>query len=109
MVDTYQIATIGQNATNTLTFSTNGIVVEIIIQDDEQIIPGGYSDPPQGGPQEDQTEKTKTVVVRVTIGDRTYTKTKTVTTGKKITVQDVNVEVIQSQDKPTIKIKVDNL
>lgn len=110
LIDTYQLATGGQNSDDTFTLASNGILIDITVT------PLPPSDIPSGGgglgdlkwtkSREDEEEKKdrKKVTVVVTIKGQKYTETLIVEDRPKLTAKDVNVEVIPTTDKPKIKI-----
>ena len=105
--DTYQIATSGQNLTNSFTLASNGILIDIFIDDLPPIIipiePIEYS----GGIFTDEREKKvtrKRITVVATVGGIDYKKSIIVEDRPSLTVKDVDVDVQVTDNKPIIKI-----
>jgi len=115
LIDTYQIATVGQNSRNTFTLASNGILVDVVITDLPDItIPsigegGGGSTSFLGhdGQKEVIKKHRKKITVTATIAGVKYTETKIVEDKPKLQIKDIDVNVTESKNKkPTIKIIV---
>jgi hypothetical protein len=116
LIDPYQIATCGQNLTNTFTLATNGILVDVVIQDLPDIpippdfggggiIPGQeWPQPPISGSQE--VIKRKQITVTATIGGVEYTESIIVEDEPNLTVDNVSVDVQTTDSQPIIKISI---
>jgi len=105
LIDTYQIATMGQNSTATFTLASNGILVDVAITP----LPPIPVRPP-GGSTGVQFEKKeidrKKITVTVHYEGKEYKETKIVYDKPKLQVEDVNVDVSPTEDKPKITITV---
>lgn len=115
LIDTYQLATSGQNSLNTFTLASNGILVDVFIEDVPVV-----EIPPEiagGGPAglsrwlSDDREKTvktkKRITVKAVIDGKEYTETLMVDDKPHLTVKDVSVDVNRDLDKkPSITISV---
>jgi len=115
LIDTYQIATCGQNLTNTFTLASNGILVDVFIEDLPSIIfpPGGGGIIPGqewppishvSGSQEEITRKRITVIA--TIKGIEYKETIIVEDEPNLTVDNVSVDVQATDTKPIITISI---
>lgn len=95
LIDTYQIATMGQNYIGSYTLATNGILIDVRIED--------------AGPLDDIQRKDdvvrKKVSVVVTIDGVQYTESIIVEGRADLSVDDVKVNV-GMDDKPTIGIEI---
>lgn len=106
LIDTYQLATSGQNFVDTFTLASNGILLEVIIED---IIEtpfnnlGGISVPTSGSYE--QTIKKKVTVI-ATINNIKYTESLMVENKPNLKIEDIEVNVIQDVSKPKIKINI---
>ena len=104
-VDTYEIATIGQNLSNTFTLASNGILIDIQIED---LVPGiipGKGKAPYDKPEREVDRKK--ITVTVTIDNKKYVESIIVEDKPELTVDDVSVDVQETTDKPKIKISFD--
>lgn len=113
LIDTYQIATIGQNLTNTFTLASNGILVDVFIQDLPDIIlppnTGGGLIPGQDwlGTEEEKKKITrKQITVIATIKGVEYKETIIVEDEPSLTVDNVSVDVQPTDSKPIITISI---
>ena len=109
--DPYQIATVGQNSRNTFTLASNGILVDVFIEDVPVTeIPdfGGGIIPGQEWPPIDDKKKKefKRITVIATIDDKEYRETKIVQDEPNLRVQDVNVGIKQTDTQPVITISL---
>jgi len=107
-VDTYEIATSGQNLSNTFTLASNGILVDIAITPLPPAParrPGGIFEPYKKEEEEKKRDRKK-ITVTVTIDNKKYTESIIVQGRPDLTVDDVNVDVTPTDDKPTIKVTV---
>jgi len=109
LIDPYQIATMGQNSRNTFTLASNGILVDVFIDiiippveiPSSGIIPGQES-PPKG--ESDRCKKRITVVT--TINGKEYTESIEVETCIELSAKNVEVDINQNSEIPTINISV---
>lgn len=105
LIDTYQIATIGQNSNSTFTLASNGILVDVTITP----LPPIPIRPPGGSTGVQYKKKEidrKKVTVVVHYEGKEYKETKIIYDKPELKVEDVNVEVSATQDKPKVKITV---
>ena len=113
LIRPYLIATCGQNSTSTFTLASNGILVDIFIDDIpiEPILPpdGGGIIPGQEWPpisESDESPCKKRVTVVATIKGVKYTETIIVENCVDLKVKDVDVDVTLNNDKPIITIRI---
>jgi len=110
----YQIATCGQNSQNTFTLASNGILIDIFIDDipipdlppvDETggIIPGQEWPPIS---ESDESPCKKKVTVVATIKGVKYTETIIVEDCVDLKVKDIDVDVQLTDNQPVIKISI---
>jgi len=107
LIDTYQLATGGQNFVDTFTLASNGILIDIQVTPIPPIppIPPG----PPGfdgtgfGKKEEKERKKITVTVTMENGKK-YTEEIIVEDKPTLTAKDVNVDVQPTDDKPIIRI-----
>ena len=108
--DPYQIATIGQNSRNTFTLASNGILVDVFIEDlpDIGIPPQGGIIPGQEWPSTEDKKKKhrKRITVVATIKGKDYRETKIVEDEPLLTVKDVDVDIQNIDTQPIIKITI---
>jgi len=108
LIDTYQIATGGQNSLDTFTLASNGILVRIAIT---PIPPTPTPTPGRGGssdyglPKRKEKEKKK-ITVWVTIDGIEYTESIIVKDKPNLKVEDVKVDVTPTSDRPKITISL---
>jgi len=107
LIDTYQLATGGQNFVDTFTLASNGILIDIQVTPIPPIppfVPGGSST--YGLPYEKKKEKDrKKITVTVTMPNgRRYVEEVIVEDKPKLQAKDVSVDVKQTDDKPIIRI-----
>jgi len=112
LIDTYHIATGGQNFQDTYTFASNGILIRVEVQPLPPIpIPprrGGGTAPSWVDHHPDKKEITrKKIIVTATICGVDYTEEVIVEDKPKLTAKDVSVEISNKEDKPKIKISFD--
>ena len=111
-IDPYQIATCGQNSRNTFTLASNGILVDVFIEDivvpiPTRRAPGGAQGYQPSDGKEEKKKKKKKVTVVATVAGKKYTKTVIVEDRPDLTVKDVEVDVnLQEDNKPSIKITI---
>ena len=106
LIDTYDLATIGQNSTNTYTRASNGILVDIAIIPIPPAPPrpgGGSSGPYK---KEEEEKERKKITVTVTIEGKKYTESVIVEDRPDLSVDDIDVDVQPTNDKPKITITV---
>lgn len=136
LIDTYQIATCGQNTYQTCTMASNGILLCIKI---EPVIPsggggGGYihgglsrnkrrdheernredyrhrdehkKEIKKGKEKEKEFDTYRRITVIATINNVEYKETRIVEDYPEITIEDVNVEISDKETKPKITITV---
>ena len=98
-VDTYEIATMGQNLSNTFTLASNGILVDVVID----VIPDVVIPPVSTGfaepfyPQEEEKRKS---FKRITVT--------ALTDDLDVTIDDIEVRINRDQPKPIITVLVKN-
>ena len=111
IVDTYEIATMGQNLSNTFTLGSNGILIDILIEDLAPIIPPvdkkGKAPSGVGYKEEEEEITRKKITVIVTLNGKKYRESIIVEDKPELNVEDINVDVQETQDKPKIKISFD--
>lgn len=115
-IDTYQIATCGQNLTNTFTLASNGILVDVFIQDLPDIIfppdSGGGIMPGQEWPPQSPVSgsqeviKRKKITVVAHIGGMDYTQSIIVEDEPNLTIDNVSVDVQSTDIQPIITISI---
>lgn len=110
-IDTYQIATSGQNLIDTCTLASNGILLKIEVT---PVTPpvrgvGGSILDTVPFPIEKEREEcvTKKIKVTATIGGKKYIEEVVVECKPTLTAKDIKVDVSQKEDKPKIKISFD--
>lgn len=103
-VDTYEIATIGQNLSNTFTLASNGILIDIQIEDLAPAIIPGKGKAPYDKPEEVDRKK---ITVTVTLNNTKYVESVIVEDKPELTVDNVSVDVQETQNKPKIRISFD--
>jgi hypothetical protein len=113
LIDTYQIATIGQNSYNTFTLASNGILVDVEIVDLPPIVVPPVEEPISGGGvstwtgKEERKKTRKKIIVTATINGVKYKQEKIVEDKPKLSIKDVDVNVTESKSKrPIIEINV---
>ena len=114
LIRPYLIATCGQNSTSTFTLASNGILVDIFIDDIPitPIIPGdgtsgiipGQEWPPTNESDESPCKKRVTVVA--TIKGVKYTETIIVENCVDLKVKDVDVDIQDIDTQPVITIRI---
>lgn len=106
LIDTYQLATLGQNLINTFTLASNGILLDITIEPISSPLltkkHGGVS--PHIITYDEKEEDFKKVTVTAYIKGEKYTETIIVKGHPTISVKDLNIDVNKSIKKPVIKI-----
>lgn len=106
LIDTYQLATSGQNFISTSTLASNGILIDIIIETipDTGVAVGGVFVPTIG--KEEKKKEKKKVTVIATIGGIEYKETIIVKDRPELSVEDVKVEIVETSTKPLINIVI---
>lgn len=110
LIDTYQIATGGQNSIDTFTLASNGILLKIEVTPVIPSRPGGGSYPshiPYPIEKEREDCILKKIKVTATIDGKEYIEEVIVECKPKLKAKDVKVEVNKEEDKPKIKISFD--
>ena len=108
LIDTYQLATSGQNFVDTFTLASNGILIGITITP----LPPAPPRRPGGSPsaykreEEEKERDRKKITVIVTIDNKKYTESVIVEGKPDLSVQDVDVDVQPTDTKPKITISV---
>tara|TARA_R110000803_G_scaffold54040_2_gene110609 strand:- start:419 stop:754 length:336 start_codon:yes stop_codon:yes gene_type:complete len=108
LIDTYQLATSGQNFVDTFTLASNGILIDITITPippRPRPIPGGPGGSPSTYKKEEEKHRKKITVI-VTINQKKYKETVIVEDQPNLAIEDINVDVVQTEDRPQIKITV---
>lgn len=110
-IDPYELATFGQNMSNTFTLASNGVLVDVFIVDlPDVVIPGiEYGDtggiiPGQEWPQEETTITRKKICVIATIDGKKYEQCLIVEDQPNLKVGDIDVDVTDTDTSPKIKI-----
>lgn len=105
LIDTYQLATGGQNFVDTFTLASNGILINVTITPlpPIPIRPSGGS---TGIYHKKKEIDRKKVTVVVHYEGKEYKETKIIYDKPNLKIEDINVEVSPIQDKPIIKITV---
>jgi hypothetical protein len=124
-IDTYQLATGGQNLSDTYTLASNGILVRVYIDvlpsDNPYLNVGGYLvkgigknlrkkerqkyDERKEHEHEKEVDRRK-ITVCATIDGREFCETLIVLDKPKLTIDDIKVDVLTSEKEPKIKITV---
>jgi len=123
LIDTYHIATMGQNSINTFTLASNGILIFVTIEP-EPPTPEPEDRPSIGGflpnglarnvrkktrekrkdqQQEEECPKQKITVTAI-IGGKEYIETITVECRPELSIDDVDVQINEIETRPKIKI-----
>ena len=103
LIDTYQLATGGQNFVDTFTLASNGILIDIQVTPIPPRPGGGGST--YGLPSDKKKKKRKKITVTVTMPDGgKYTESMIVEDKPNLTAKDIQVEVLPTNDRPKIKI-----
>lgn len=104
-IDTYLLATGGQNFRDTFSLAVNGVLVRVIIEDipSTQFLGGGIPSSP-----EKEKEKKKKVTVIATIEGIEYTKTVIVNNRPNLSIKDIKIEIREVKKKPNIRVKIIN-
>lgn len=108
-VDPYEIATMGQNSSNTYTLASNGILVGVIFTDIEVVVPPistGFAEPWYLG-EEPETKKFRRITVTAVINGNTYTDS-ALTDDMYVSIDDIEVTINRDQPKPSISVIVKN-
>ena len=103
LIDTYQLATGGQNFVDTFTLASNGILIDIQVTPVPPIPPGPPGFGGFGTVEPKKDKKKITVAVTMPDGMR-YTESVVVEDKPNLTAKDVQVEVLPTNDRPKIKI-----
>ena len=94
LIDTYQLATSGQNFVDTFTLASNGILIDVTITPiPPRPRPGGPGGAPSLYKREEEKEKKKITVI-VTIDQKKYKETIIVEDQPNLSIEDINVEDI---------------
>lgn len=108
LIDTYQLATCGQNLTNTFTLASNGILVDVTIED--VVIPIPTLPPganiPYPYPSQPKEEIKKRITVIATINNIEYKESILIDNIPNLTIDDVEVDILDIDIKPKITIKI---
>ena len=116
LIDTYHIATGGQNFQDTYTLASNGILIRVEVQPLPPIpippIPGrGGGTAPSWAEQYQKDHKEeinrKKIIVTATIDGKDYIEEIIVEDKPNLTAKDIKVEISTKEDKPKIKISFD--
>ena len=105
IVDTYEIATMGQNLSNTFTLASNGILIDILVED---LVPGiiRKKGKAPGGYFEEEVDRKK-ITVTVTVQGRKYTESVIVEDKPNLKAKDIEVKYMEDDSKPRIRISFD--
>lgn len=106
LIDTYQLATGGQNFVDTFTLASNGILIDIQVTPIPPIPPRPGGSSTYGLPYEKEKEKDrKEITVTVTMPNgRRYVESIIVEDKPKLQAKDISVDVQPTDDKPIIRI-----
>lgn len=104
-IDTYDVATIGQNSIDTATRASNGILVSISIEPVPERNTRSLGGVPTTREDEKKKDKKK-VTVSITIDGKTYKKTKIVADKPDLKIEDVKVIVKEGKVRPSIQIVI---
>lgn len=113
LIDTYQLATFGQNLRDTYTLASNGILIRVEIEELPPVyepildVGGGIIPGQEWPPKEDVKKITrKKITVIVTIEGIEYKESIIIENEPNLSVKDVNVSVSQTDVKPIITISI---
>jgi hypothetical protein len=108
LIDTYQLATMGQNSRDTYTRASLGILIDVQITPLPPAPPRrpGGSPAPYKREEEEKERDRKKITVIVTIDNKKYTESVVVEGKPDLSVQDVDVDVQPTDTKPKITISV---
>lgn len=133
LIDTFHIATMGQNSVNTFTLASNGILIFVTIEPEPTPTPSPELDRPVFGGflrnglarnvrkrvrekreenlrkenNEDDCIKQKITVVAI-IDNKEYKETITVECKPDLTVDDIDIQITETEIKPKITITLKN-
>ena len=117
LINTYQIATCGQNYLDSCNFASNGILLKVTIEDippvieiPDEIINSGDAGRIQSYVETETKKKPKRkcITVHANVQGKEYIETICVENKPTLTLKDVKVEVTEQTDKkPKIKISID--
>lgn len=109
----YHIATMGQNSRNTFTLASNGILVDVYIEDLPPIIipidkGGSGIIPGQEWPPVEEEKKItrKKITVTATIAGKDYKESIIVEDMPNLNIDNIKVDITDSDIKPKITIKI---
>jgi hypothetical protein len=110
-IDPYEVATCGQNLTNTFTLASNGILVDIFVIDLPDIevpieIGGGIIPGQEWPPEEKKVITRKKICVVATIDGKKYEQCIVVEDKPELKVDDIEVDVNTDEEKPKIKVSI---
>lgn len=109
-IDPYEVATCGQNLTNTFTLASNGILIDVFVIDLPEVeVPvegGGIIPGQEWPPTETKKVSRKKICVVATIDGKKYEQCVIVEDMPNLKVGDIDVEVTQTEDKPKIKVSI---
>lgn len=104
LIDTYQLATCGQNLINTFTLASNGILLDVVIEDlPDIVVPRRGGSTGYGEPGKEERIKVKKVTVIATINGEEYKESIIVKNRPNLQINDLDIQVTESV-KPKIKI-----
>jgi hypothetical protein len=111
LIDTYQLATGGQNLRDTYTLASNGILIRVDIDDLPPVydtgIGGGIIPGQEWPPKEDIKKITrKKITVTAIVGGIEYKESIIVEDMPNLSIKDIDVNVVETDVKPKITISI---
>jgi hypothetical protein len=108
IIDTYQLATSGQNTRDTYTLASNGILIRVEIEDLGSGGGGAGGGTDDSWSAHDEINKTnrKRIKVTATINGKDYVESIIVENKPNLDISNVDVSILETQSNPIITISV---